>query len=152
MQRPHIQASVLGIFLSIFLAVSVQSETHVRLEAFRSKWVGQYPHKEGTFFLNEPKIRKITQLVLNKKQIDALASGSYLESPIDYVAGYYVLSFAANLRLMEEGGWVYVIVREHTGSMHAAIKDSNNRVEWKHSAESDLPPQILKMLDLWGKK
>lgn len=155
MRQSHMQMSkfaVLVCFSLVFYCQTshAQSGTGIQLEAFRSHWVGQYPHKGKTFFLKEPKIEKTSRLVLDKKQLDAIASGEYLESPIDYVAGYYVLSFAANPRLMEESGWIYVIVREHTGSMHVATKDSKGRVGWKHSAERDLPPQILKMLDLSG--
>ena len=142
-----------SIFLSIFSTLYfhgsyAQSTATSQLEELRCQWVGQYPHKGKLFFLNEPKIKKPLQQFLSRNRFDALVSGEYLESPIDYVAGYYVLSFAPNLHLMQEEEWVYIIVREHTGSVHTVIKDSGNRVQWKHSAESDIPPQILKMLGL----
>lgn len=146
-----------GIFLGIILTSHLhvgyaQSATINNLEKLRSEWVGQYPHKGKSFFLNEPRIKKPLQQFLNKDRFEALVAGNYLEEPIDYVAGYYVLSFAANLHLMQEGEWVYIIIREHTGSVHTAIKDEANRVQWKHSAESDIPLQILKMLDLSATK
>lgn len=153
MQSSRAPIIVFCILLSVFLAFygrvnHAQSTTNGQLEVLRSEWVGQYPHKGKRFFLNEPKIIKTIQQILNKKRLDALISGDYLESPIDFVAGYYVLSFAANLHLLEEQDWIYIIVREHTGSVHAAIKDSKNRVQWSHSAERDFPLQILRMLDL----
>lgn len=145
------------IFLSVFLTFHLptnyaQSTTNNNLGQLRSEWVGQYPHKGKSFFLNEPRIKKTLQEFLNKDRFASLTAGNYLESPIDYVAGYYVLSFAANLHLMQEGEWVYIIIREHTGSVHTAIKDDANRVQWKHSAEIDIPLQILKMLDLSATK
>lgn len=142
-----------GIFLVFYCHVNyAQSTATSQLNELRCQWVGQYPHKAKKFFLNEPKIKNTLQQLLNKNRFDALVSGDYLEAPIDYVAGYYVVSFAPNLHLMQEEEWVYILIREHTGSVHVAIKDSEDRVQWKHSAESDFPFQILKMLDLPDKK
>jgi hypothetical protein len=133
-------------------ANDAQTAVTGRLNELRSQWVGQYPHKGKKFFLSESKIKDQLQQMLGQKRFEALEVGNYLEEPIDYVAGYYVLSFASNPHLMreEEWEWVYIIIREHTGSAHIAIKDFEDRVQWMHSAESEIPPRILKMLDLWN--
>lgn len=151
--RKHLRALIFtsGIFLgafSVFYSHVNDAMAKGRLDELRSQWVGEYPHKGKTFFLTEPKIKDPLQQILGQNRFEALAAGKYLEEPIDYVAGYYVLSFAANPHLMRNEEWIYIIIREHTGSVHIAIKDSKDRVEWKHSAESEIPPRILNMLDL----
>jgi hypothetical protein len=139
----------LGVFSAFYSYVNyAQSIETNRLDELRSQWVGQYPHKGETVFLNEPKVKDQLQQMLGQR-FEALVVGKYMEEPIDYIAGYYVLSFAANPHLIREGEWIYIIIREYTGSVHIAIKDFENQVTWKHSAESDIPPRILKMLDLW---
>jgi hypothetical protein len=119
------------------------------LDDLRSQWVGQYPHKGETFFLNEPRIKDHLQKMLGQDRFESLAAGEYLEIPIDYVEGCYILSFGANPHRIREEEWVYIIIREYTGSVHTAIKDANNHIQWKHSAESEMPVRILKMLDLY---
>ncbi len=147
-------ASIVFCILAVFHGQLnyAQPRSTDRLDELRPEWVGQYPHKGKVFFLNEPKIKDRLQQMLGQSRFEALVAGKYLEEPIDYVAGYYVLNFAANPHLMTTEEWVYIAVREHTGSMHIAIKDSQYRVMWKHSAEADIPPRLLMMLDLWDEK
>jgi hypothetical protein len=143
-----------SIFLGIFCAFyghadNAKSAVTGRLDELRSQWVGQYPHKGDTFFLNEPKIKDPLLQMLGQNRFEALETGQYLEVPIDYVEGCYVLSFGSNPHLTQNQEWIYIIIREYTGSIHIAIKDDEDRVQWMHTAESDMPSPVLKMLDLW---
>ena len=139
----------LGILPVFAYADHAQPALTGLLDELRSQWVGQYPHKDKVFFLNEPKIKGSLLRLLGQTRFEALENGEYLEVPIDYVAGYYVLSFGSNPHLTQNQEWIYIIIREYTGSIHIAIKDDEDRVQWMHTAESDMPPPVLKMLDLW---
>lgn len=141
---------LLTIGLISAASTSAQSTTRPNLDRLISKWVGQYPHTGKSFFLNEPEIKKTLEQCLGKDRFKELNTGDYGELPIDYVDGYFVVRLLPNRRLMreEKWEWIYIVIRKHTGDVQTAIRNFEDRVEWRYSGENSVPLGILKMLDL----
>lgn len=140
-----IAALILGLVLGLVPCSYAKDKA---LRDLRSKWVGEYPSKGNQNILNDPRIKeKLTPLV-GTERFKHLLSGDYLMSRIDYVGGYFVLEYAANLHILPEIEHVYVIIREYTGSLHVAIQDKDDKVKWMHSNERDLPGRIQWMLGI----
>jgi hypothetical protein len=119
------------------------------LRDLRGKWVGEYPSIKFQNLLKEPRIKKKIMLLLGAERYNRLLlDNHYLQSPIDYVEGHYILDYAANLHLMPKAERIYIIIREYTGSLHVAIQDDHDKVQWMHSDETDIPLKILGMLGL----
>ncbi|MBJ6802678.1 hypothetical protein [Geomonas propionica] len=116
------------------------------LRDLRRSWVGEYPSTRKQNLLNEPRLKGKLKALLGEERYKQLLSDDYLQIPIDYVEGYFVLSYAANLHIMPKAEQVYIIIREHTGSLHVAIQDDRNKIQWMHSDEPEIPFKILEML------
>jgi hypothetical protein len=140
--------------LSALLGISATGGVG-KLGHLRCNWVGEYPTTEGKFLLDVPEVKKKIIGLMGNEKFEELQT--YSQTPINFVSGYYVIRFTTKATKGEDFGfkWVDVIIREYTGSIHLVTRfinnsktDTQDKLDWKHSDETDLPPEILRMLEI----
>ena len=98
-----------------------------KLAKYRHAWVGKYPHDIKGLF-NLPEIKPFLINSIGEKRYKMITNptdrfNSYLEEPIDYVSGYFIMNFARSIVDEEdrEFEWIYIIIREYTGEITIVI-------------------------------